>query len=338
MSLRTLWLLLGFLSILVSCTVVQPSKTLAVTTVVTPPYTMQGLVRAHGGPRTSQEFTLSGEFPELVWITGAKVSVVDAEGQKLPGDFLSEASVALVSAQRHATLHKRKYSPTPILFAFCTDVSSVQLPSSYGIPMFSNEILMSTVQWKNGSPYGKARDVALKFELTYSREPLRPIAVHQLSGLALLNGDSPYFELEKPDPNLHGTGSISSDEVPGSEGVVDSFGRKFGARWWVPQGEQESSTWLGSQIQIPLDVVMAVGFHHQNLSYLELVDYESDKKKLSWNREIEGGFEPMAFSPPLHLNEDGQYGLRALLQNSSRVRTVGLAGVYLYILDRADGS
>lgn len=198
------------------------------------------------GPLAQHEHLLIKTYPEPVWLLGARVEMVDKEGQAAPPGLLHLATVNWIYPEDHAERFHPDHPGSRTLFRLSERLTEVALPEGYGIPMGSNEPLSIVIQFKNTDLYQPRTEVRARITLSFayhrnSESHYRPVIPGVLFAAAPIEAEFPHFDLEssrvKPPPGA---------ETP--EYLADSRGHKFWEEWQVPRGDSQVEFDLSGQL------------------------------------------------------------------------------------------
>lgn len=117
---------------------------------------------------------------------------------------------------RDVNRHNQLFGFRPIstrLFTLSQGQLAITFPPGFGIPMWSNELLDLTTQVLNHNVRDTTVHVRHKVTIRFLRDqeapaPMTPLFTVGVYGLALLEGDQPYYGIEQPDPSKHGSGCL----------------------------------------------------------------------------------------------------------------------------------
>jgi len=297
-------------------------------TATTEPITLDRLISEEQGPRSEVRFLVSKDYPQKVFLTGARLTLLDDKGPLKPervSQILAGASLQLQNPERHQELMRTRQPAEPNLFVFGPDTPQLQLPQGWGLAMQSNEQLVLTVQWMNRDLYLPPTSVRAQIEVSLSAQPgmrgLRPVPVY---AMRLVKGARGYWGIDKPDPRIHGEECMRSQPFPSETLMRDALGQEFQARWYTPHGEQQSATLVTAQLGLPVQLQAVHPYYRSGLSSLELVDLTDKRKLYQWKPAQQ------TFSPSL-VPDGHQVQLRCTYSNPDPVARVALAMLMLYV-------
>ena len=298
----------------------------------TQPIRLDRIIQANSGPITSSEVLLLQQYPEKVYVTGASVRVVCEDGSPISApkasQLLAGASIRLANPARHAELFQQAEAVEPNLFLFSQGLEQLQLPAGSGLPMMSNEPLSLSAEWMNRDPYLKPTSVHLEATIHFTRgQKLQPLRAQSVFGWALAQGDVAYFGIAHPDPKVHGPGCRRTAAISGTTQTGDGLGRVFQTKWWLPPGSSENHTLVDSQLKLPARVLAAAPYSLPGLTALSLTDLSNHSQIYRYNKA-----QPVAtFGTGLELAAQHHYQLSCTHSNPTRVNSVGLAILMLYV-------
>lgn len=315
--------------------------------VLTNVYTVDRKYRSMKGPMTNERIVLSeGEEPELLWITGYEAIVTDSTGTaELPQDFMCHSNLN-VHLDEHLELFQWPEGSSRRLFTLSQGQTKIQFPEGFGIPVMSNEPLELQSQVLNlnieDEPFEVRHKVTVKFvkdsELS---QPMKALLMRPANSFVSLDGDAGYFNVESPDPSVHGEGCLVGEKASG-RAREDKHGRRFSGHWVVKPGREENHTLVTEYLNLPFDTtVHYIASHlHPFAKTLELRDLTTGKTVfMSTARNFENkiGLEYVdAYSSTegLPLYRDHEYELISIYENTSDADQDSMAVMFLYVLDK----
>ncbi len=285
--------------------------------------------------------------PELVWITGAEVRMLDASGQqRMPDEFMCHANFDLDSVKHCEQLGLSK-TLDGRLFTLSQGQLSVNFPKGTGIPVRSDLPLDLVTQALNLNLKDANLDVRHQVTIHFVRD----CDVHGTMIPLYESGASSQVTLEDHplayDIMDHGTGAqVSGMCIPGQQAMgwderEDRYGRRFTGHWVVPPGRQEYRTRCTSIMNVPYDTkVYAIAVHlHPLAESLELHDVTENTtifKSHAVNFQGKLGLESIeSFASPdgVPMYNSHEYELRCVYNNTTKKNVDSMAVMYLYLGD-----
>jgi hypothetical protein len=285
--------------------------------------------------------------PELVWITGAHVKMLDAAGQKaMPDEFMCHANLDLDGQQHCKQMGLSKYLDGR-LFTLSQGQLVVNFPKGTGIPVRSDLPLSLVTQVLNLNVLEPNFDIRHHVTIDFIRDrdvkgTMIPLYESGVSTQVTLEDNPLAFDIMD-----HGTGSqlmgmcIPGQKANDSDEHEDRYGRRFTGHWVVPPGRQEAKTRCTSIMNLPFDTkVYAIAVHmHPYAESLELRDVSVNKtlfKSTARNFEGKIGLEAVdsfesAEGLPVYKNHE--YELVCKYNNTSEKPVDSMAVMYLYLGD-----
>ena len=162
--------------------------------VISQVYDVDRIYPSMTGPWSKQEVSFAdSEAPELVWITGAHVEMIDRDGEKpMPELFMCHANLDM-NVDKHRTLLDCSPSHDGRLFTLSQGQLEVKFPPGFGIPVLSNEPLELITQVLNLNFKDEQFQVRHRVVLDYVRDrdatqPMKPLYQGGVYGLKALVG------------------------------------------------------------------------------------------------------------------------------------------------------
>ena len=310
-------------------------------------YPLTGPEPPLGGPAGTEKHLLVGDHPsELVWLTGVRASLSDAEGQALSNEMLSALNVDLANRQRHCELLGVSSVPNGRLFSLSGGSPELRLPPGFGIPLLSSEPLNVTTVLMNLDPYRPEGKVTFQADFSYTYQsgldkPMVALWEASAYGLVSLDRRATYYGLNQPVPLQHGHGC---SQLPPATGQVfhDPLGQSFAADWLVPPGGSTTRTLVTRLLNLPYDTTL----HYANAQLLpharsvELVDLTDQRTILHLQVEEKRQDGSLArvstFSslPGVPMPAGHEYEMVAVYDNPGRIRLQAKASLHLYLRDQ----
>jgi len=232
------------------------------------------------GPVAGQRFMPheSGET-EIVWLTGYAIDVM-AEDRKTTAsmDFVCHANLAFRGTP--------ETGPGRRLFTLTPGQTDVRLPSGFGIPIFSNDMMRWNSQVLNLNQPNIDRMIHHRLHVRFVRgqdlgdKPLKPLSERVANVFVTLEDTPAVFNVEKPEGHLAESSCLVGEAAPGAPpGTLDGMDRRFSGHWVVPPGRHEYRTLVTKRLATPHDTtVHFIGIHvHPYSQSLELKDLTTGK-------------------------------------------------------------
>ena len=313
-------------------------------------YTVDRKYPSMRGPYGIQSVQLGeeGSPSELLWVTGYRAVMVEADGeQPASQEFMCHSNLD-IDMQRHRDLFKWKKHASTRLFTLSQGQFDIEFPEGFGLPVFSDEVFSLNTQVLNHNIEGLTFQVRHKVEIDYVRqadlkEPLKPLFMSAATGLVLLEGQEGdgYFNVQHPDTEDHGPGCLIGQGAS-HHTYEDAFGRKFSGHWTVKPGREENRTLVTNWMSLPFDTtVHYIAVHlHPFAESLELRDLTTGKKVFQSqvrNTPERIGLEHVQYfssAEGIAVYKDHEYELVSVYNNTTDVDQDSMAVMLLYLLDK----
>lgn len=316
--------------------------------VLSPVYNVDRKYRSMMGPYDQQEvYLLDSEAPpELLWITGYRAVMVDGSGETaMPQEFMCHSNLDLnVGAHREALGANASFSSR--LFTLSQGQLEIEFPLGFGIPILSSEPLSLTTQVLNLNHEGEPIEVRHRVSLHYVRDsdvdaPMQALFPIGAYGLALLEGDSAYYGISKPETDHHGPGCMIGSNAS-DHTYEDPLGRSFTGHWVVKPGREVNRTLVTKLMRVPYDTeIHYIAVHlHPYAESLELRDLTSGETIFhSRARGFEdriglSAVESFSSIEGVPVYEDHEYELVSVYNNTTDEEQDSMAVMYIYLKDR----
>jgi cyclophilin family peptidyl-prolyl cis-trans isomerase len=315
---------------------------------MSPVYTVDKLYRSMMGPSSTQRIAFpesESDPPELLWVTGYRAVMVDADGEEeMPQEFMCHSNLDFNSA-RHAELFDLPVYHSGRLFTFSQGHQEIRFPEGFGLPYWSDETFSLTTQVLNLNPDQQTYEVRHRVTLEYVRdrdltEPMTPVFMTSGWGLVLLEGRDGFYGVEQPAEE-HGESCLPG-EATGFDTYEDAFGRKFAGHWVVPPGRQVNSTLVTKILNLPYDTTahyIAVHLHPfaeslelKDLSTGEVV-FEGEAENLE-NRIGLKRVQYFSSTEGIPFYSDHEYQLTSVYNNTTDADQDSMAVLLLYLKDK----
>lgn len=246
-------------------------------------YEIDRLYNSMEGPASLIRVPLrqGGAKPELLWVKGVYVEVVDERGEPADQEFMCH----VVGGIDPSSAHDRQFGFRTLDGRFAT-LSQGQVtkdyPKGFGVPVLSNEAIGFSSQVLNfNAPEGRHR-VRHKIVTLYLRDseakvPMRAIKNGFAQVMVLVGGEpgDGYFGVRMPDPEEHGAScavGVNASAVGAT--YDDQYGREFSGHWVVEPGRHTNQTLATHMLNLPYDTrIHTIDTHlHPFAESLELRD------------------------------------------------------------------
>jgi hypothetical protein len=349
----------------------QVSETDRRVELISPLYTVDRIYKSMTGPWSNRELhLLDSGTPELVWITGCHVEMVEADGHThMPEQFMCHVNIDF-DGDWHNDLFRSAKPLDGRLFTLSQGQLHVHFPPGFGIPVMSSEILDVSTQVLNLNVRDRSFQVRHKVYIDVVRDrdaprPMKPLYERAVMGMVSLEGRELVYdqhdEAENHDTGHHHSGHVHGDNahshtahpacksccVPGamaSEGLIssDSLGRQFTTHWVVKPGREVNRTRATTMMALPFDTTLhyiAVHMHPFAESF-ELRDLTADRSLFKSNvQNLDGeiGLAHVDFfssEEGIPAHKDHEYELVSVYNNTTDQDQDSMAVMYIYFLDQ----
>jgi len=272
---------------------------------ISPVYTIDKIYHSMEGPSSMERIYLGDPAApaELLWITGIRTEMVDADGKtpQLP-ELMCHVNVDLDPARHQAIFGFRRPTASRLM-TLSQGMITAKLPAGFGFPMSSNEPMLLFTQVLNlNIEHPQNLQVRHRVTIDFVRASeltgiMRPLFNVGASGMVLLD-DNPlalqHSMMSMPSASDI-TSSISTEakhssmsclvgaRAPqassGSADYVDPQGHKMTGHWIVPPGKQVNHsdiTWF-MNLQFDTKLHYAAAHLHPFAKSLEIRDMTTGK-------------------------------------------------------------
>ena len=289
-----------------------------------------------------------GADPELVWITGAHVQMVDAEaGHPMSELFMCHANLDMV-VEKHRSIFGFKGYRDGRLFTLSQGQLDVTFPEGFGIPVMSDEALQLITQVLNLN--FKDQKFQVRHQVTFDcvrdsdlKQPMKPLYQSGVFGLKSLEGEQVAYDVG--DETL-AREKCSSCCLPGKKAVdwsegMDRYGRRFTGHWIVKPGQEENRTRATTMLALSADTrIHYIAVHmHPFAESLELRDVTTDQtifKSQVRNFDDKIGLahvDSFSSSEGVPVYRTHEYELVSTYNNTSGEDQDSMAVMYVYLMD-----
>lgn len=314
-------------------------------------YTIDRIYKSMQGPKSRLVVPLGDPSaePELLWIKGTYVEVVDEEGNPISPEFMCHVvgsvadplrrgdafGVSVVDA-RFATLSQGMFEKT--------------YPEGFGLPVLSNQQLAFDSQVLNHNRENPHLRVRHKVVTQYIRDrdlvrPLKPIASAYAQVMVQVGGKEGegYFGVRTPDAEVHGASCAVGRPADSLETLAkDGYGREFAPHWIVEPGSVVNETLTTQLMQLRYDTrIQTIDVHlHPFARWIELRDQTTGETLFrSEARQADQGIglasvETYRSDEGIPVYADHEYVIASAYDNTSGQEQDAMASLYLGILDK----
>jgi hypothetical protein len=295
------------------------------------------------GPVSGQRFIpLENGEAEIIWMTGFAIDVM-AEDRETPAsiDFVCHANLAFRG--------NPKTGPGRRLFTLTQGQTDVRLPSGFGIPVFSDDLMRWNSQVLNINQPNFDHTIHHRLLVRFIRgkdledEPMKPLG-ERVANVYVTLGDTPaVINVEKPEGHIAGSSCLVGEAAPGApDGMLDALGRRFSGHWVVPPGRHEYRTLVTKRLATPYDTTLHfIGVHvHPYSESLELRDVTTGKtvwKSFHRSHTQRIGTSWMDYyssEEGLPFYKDHDYELISIYDNPTDQNSDAMAQVMIYFHDK----
>ncbi|MEA2236914.1 MAG: hypothetical protein QOC81_1638 [Thermoanaerobaculia bacterium] len=248
---------------------------------LSPVYTIDKIYHSMEGPSSVERIYLGdpGAPAELLWVTGIRTEMVDADGAtpQLP-ELMCHVNVDL-DPGKHQSLFGLRRATASRLMTLSQGALAAKLPAGFGFPLASNEPLLLFTQVLNLN-IQKPQNLKVRHRVTidYVRasevtSPIKPLFNVGASGMVQLD-DNPLAlahsmvampsaagvttEAGHDGMTMNPTmsclvGARAPQASSGSADYVDPQGRKMTGHWIVPPGKQVNHSDITWFMNLPFD-------------------------------------------------------------------------------------
>jgi hypothetical protein len=335
----------------------SPMPTVERSTFLSDVYQIDRPYRSMAGPWSKKSINLIenalAKPAELLWILGFSAVMVKADGETPASqEYMCHSNIDF--DRRMPGLTRLE----PALFTLSQGQYEIQFPKGFGVPSVSHETLQLMTQVLNLNTDRPPTAVRHRLSFDFIRQdpsadtpPVKPLFHREVTGLAMVQGQSGHFDIAMPDTEMHGPGCIRApdpfskgqhDEQWMKKGHIreDELGQSFTSHWVVPPGRQVNRTLVTKRLDLPYDTsVHFIAVHvHPFAESLELRDRTVDETIFkSHMRQVKGriGLEHVDFfssEEGVPMYGDHQYELISTYNNTTDEDQDAMAVMYLYLL------
>ena len=321
----------------------QPGE--AETVFLSEPFKVDRIFRSMMGPVVQRSVSLVDTAePELLWLTGYAVDVVEADSTE-PASIEYECHSNLAWGSENPGFER----PAVRAFTLTQGQEDLRLPEGFGLPMLSTEKLGLNSQVLNLNRPEVDVTVRHRLRVRYVRDaavkqPMKALAMSSAFVMATLEGTNAVFNVEEPSEEVAGATCMSGVYPKGAQSGIykDKFQRRFTGHWVVPPGRHEYRTLVTEMIQIPYDTTIHfIGVHvhpfSESLALNDLTTGETVWKSFHKTSSTRIGLDLVdAYSSAegLPFHKGHQYELVSVYDNPTDKDSDAMATMFLYYLDK----
>ncbi|NUP07686.1 MAG: hypothetical protein HOW73_16690 [Polyangiaceae bacterium] len=316
--------------------------------ILSPVYTIDRIYRSMMGPQSMQHIPMKSDGAsndqELVWVTGLKATMVAPDGQTpMPPEYMCHVNVD-IDPLAHEKSYGHPLNISGRLFTLSQGQIDVALPKGFGIPIRSDQVVDITTQVLNlnthSDPFGVRHHVEMSaLRDSAAKQPMKPLFMAGVYGLALLKGEHGHFGKEKP--SHEGTGCMMGKAA--SDGsYVDPQGKEFTGHWIVKPGREVNRTDVTTMMNLPFDTTIHyIAVHlHPFAESLTLIDRTTGETVYSAKtRQLEGKIglahvDSFSSEEGVKVYKDHEYELESVYENTTGEDQDSMAVMLLYLHDK----
>lgn len=309
-------------------------------------FTIDQKFRSMMGPKDVVDGSLSdADPPELLWITGYRAVMMDAEGEaQMPQEFMCHANLNLDMAT-HRKRFGWKKNASRRLFTLSQGQSAVRFPPGFGIPVGSDEAINVEMQVLNLNEEGDPFQVRHKVTVEYVRDaeltqPMKPLFMKAATGLVSLGAGKAHYNVADADPEQHGEGCMMGERAAGNV-RTDKHGKEFSGHWLVEPGREENHTLVTSWMNLPFDTTVHYIAAHvhpfaESIALRDLTSGEVVFQSKAHNFTDRVGLKEVEFYSSVEgfpVHADHEYELESIYNNTSGEQQDSMAVLFMYALD-----
>jgi hypothetical protein len=316
--------------------------------VLSPVYKIDRIFRSMTGPWTQMPVRLlESAQPELLWITGCRVEMVDEQASRpMPEQFMCHVNLDF-DMDEHKRLFGMKEYRDPRLFTLSQGQLEIRLPEGFGVPIRSDEVLEMTTQVLNLNWPDQTFKVRHRVLIDYVPDaeltrPYQPLVQCGVFGMVSLEGREIAY-----DANELLYGKCPSCCVPGQKALdwaegIDRYARRFSNHWVVAPGRWEYRTRATSTLNVTADTAIhyiAVHVHPfaESLELRDLTSGESIFTSRARNMTDIIGLEHVDYlssAEGVPVTKGHEYELLTTYNNTSATDQDSMAVMYSFLLDK----
>lgn len=291
-----------------------------------------------GPEETILDMKLTERKPELIWVTGYRADMVDAEASSLqPDELMCHNTLSFHSPVRaHNSVLGSGFTRTRRLFTLSQGQSTVKFPPGFGIPASSGESFMLQSQVLNLRPDFIGREVRHRVKTEYVPDSDLRREMKALSLISFgINLQVTDPQAEEPPADILSCAVDAGGQPTHKQGNVE-----LTSHWIVKPGSEIRKTDVGSPF--PADTtVHYISVHvHPYARSLELVDVTTGESVYKANcRATEDGKALKSIDfysgvEGLKVYRNHRYQLVSHYENTSDQDQTAMAFMFCYVWDK----
>ena len=329
--------------------------------VVSKPYTLDKIYLSMTGPSGNHPVTslLPHEKPQLVWLTGLRTEVLDADSrQTISPEFCCHANLTFDPQRISPEKHNAEFAnSTHMDWRFFTLVPGrlqESLPAGFGMPVLSDTPLDFFTMSLNLNVPDHAVKVRFKTTIDFVRNadvttPMKPLFRRSLYVVQPLAGSGMEHMKMCVSMSHPGEGCVepmatnaTAGVVSTKDGVQGQFGNDVTYHWMVPPGRHSYRVKItANQWNVAASTTLHYATAHlhpygESLELFDLTTAQSVLKIAAEDFRDKVGVAHMGefqSERGLVINPAHQYELRAEYNNTSSASVDAMAILYLYLLE-----
>jgi hypothetical protein len=320
-----------------------------VVTLVSQSYHIDRLYPSMTGPSSVENVDLwPADRPELLWITGYRTTVVDAETQApLSQEWMCHANLDFEPVD-YAEIFPTAPPLSGRVFTLSQGQQDIHFPPGFGIPITNDTPLQLVTQVLNLNVEAPDLRVRHVVEIRFLRDlelttPMVALFQAAAEGMKAIDEARAYGVAQAEfDQDEHGLGcSVGSPALAG-DFDVDSHGQRFSAHWEVPPGREVNATNATRFLSLPYDTrahAIAVHLHPwaESLTLRDLTtgtDLFTARVTPSEGRVGIDRVDAFESVEGMQLHKGHEYEVVSVYDNKSGKSADSMAVFYLYLADR----
>jgi hypothetical protein len=318
-------------------------------------YDIDRFYEAMIGPRSAVVVNLQNELdlpePELLWIKGIHVEVVDEQGDQVSDEYTCHLVASVQSSKAHDEA-LGIISEDSRFTALAQGFYHKEYPKGFGLPILSSDQIAFSSMILNYNTKVGEEPLRLRHRIVtlYLRDrdlevPMKALTHTYAQTMIQLDGKEGdgYFGVRAPDQETHGEScAMGVKALSEQRESVDFYGRRFTPHWIVPEGPSEVQTLVTKMMKIKSDTTInSIDPHlHPFGEWVELRDLTTNETVFRAEAEqIPDGVglarvQPYSSSEGIPVYADHEYAVVAAYNNTRGMPTDGMAILNLGIHDK----
>lgn len=314
-------------------------------------HTIDRVYRSMSGLRNNNSLSFLPGPPELIWLTGFKVEMVDAK-KNIPvsPEYLCHSHLRFKGSRHDADQRRPKFGTQDWkMVTLVQGKTEVELPLGFGIPILSDEQFVFHSMVINNNPISTPIEIKARstFKFLKDQEMISPLKPLFRQALTLYvpepGGDSARPSMcvvqgrTNEDMDMESDQALPMPSTTGNLTLIKS-GKKMNYHWIVPPGRHTYRYAIDKEI-VPYDTTIHfISVHiHPYCSFFELRDATTGKsvfKSRTKNFKDRIGIDQSeSYSSPIGLPvyKDHRYELVAEYNNTTKQDVDAMAIMYMYM-------